>query len=565
MGPHTRRWAQVCLCVALAAAWYVSPARGQFSRVHTPGVLHTEQAANLFATWEGRMRVDGFDVDLPEGWRLDQARVLRYGYESVPVRLVPSEDRAGRYALLFPEALEGHYELILRVETGDMAGAMQWTLTPFSRSPRTARPERRDAFGVTETLRLDPATRRLDNQALAFAGSGNPLLLRRDGLPDLGTGSPHTVEFWMRTTGLGEVVLSTWDGDEQTAYPLEIVVDAGGRLFCYHGQPGQHLSMMTNEPVADGRWHHVALTHEPATGWTRLFVDGARTDSLFEAVPLRIDLHTALALGGRLPNRREAAPGGAYTGLLDEVRLWPSARTPDEIRRTMNQTLPAPETGVLALDFDRAIPRALIERPSARARRRPSDLDFSHPVRHLHGTFEAPAVVLTWETEDRHTAAFVVERSNDGTYFETVDEVEARDGQVADDAAAFTYRDAAPPGKVVFYRLRQRFDNGTERLSPTLKMGLGAPEAEGDATLIGNYPNPFNPTTTIAYTLRKPQHVRVSVWDLSGQQVALLVDETQSAGYFEVPFEATDLPSGTYFIRLRTAEGVQVRQMILMK
>src|SRR5690606_27192000 len=68
-----------------------------------------------------------------------------------------------------------------------------------------------------------------------------------------------------------------------------------------------------------------------------------------------------------------------------------------------------------------------------------------------------------------------------------------------------------------------------------------------------NYPNPFNPVTTISFTLPLATRVSLEVIDLLGRRVALLVsNEWHSAGTFEFPFDAEQLPSGTYFYRLTT-------------
>ncbi|OGU54583.1 MAG: hypothetical protein A2V66_02320 [Ignavibacteria bacterium RBG_13_36_8] len=80
-----------------------------------------------------------------------------------------------------------------------------------------------------------------------------------------------------------------------------------------------------------------------------------------------------------------------------------------------------------------------------------------------------------------------------------------------------------------------------------------------------NYPNPFNPSTTIQYGLPKDSHVRVVVYDMLGQQVAILVDQYQSAGYHEVIFEADGLDSGMYLYKIQSGDYTQVRKMIFLK
>ena len=92
--------------------------------------------------------------------------------------------------------------------------------------------------------------------------------------------------------------------------------------------------------------------------------------------------------------------------------------------------------------------------------------------------------------------------------------------------------------------------------------------AEDQATsfeLQGNYPNPFNPTTTIAFSVAETMPVELSVFSLTGERVATLVDGLTEAGAHEVVFDAAALPSGLYFSRLQAAGQVQTERMLLVK
>jgi hypothetical protein len=80
-----------------------------------------------------------------------------------------------------------------------------------------------------------------------------------------------------------------------------------------------------------------------------------------------------------------------------------------------------------------------------------------------------------------------------------------------------------------------------------------------------NFPNPFNPRTTIAFTLASEAHVTLDVFDVSGRRVASLMNETQGAGQHTVDFDASALASGVYFYRLTAGGVVQQRKMILLK
>jgi len=80
-----------------------------------------------------------------------------------------------------------------------------------------------------------------------------------------------------------------------------------------------------------------------------------------------------------------------------------------------------------------------------------------------------------------------------------------------------------------------------------------------------NYPNPFNPTTTIRYRLVQGGHVRLAIYDVLGRQVATLVDANQQKGVHRVTFIASQLASGVYFYRLQVGNKVMVKKMLLMK
>jgi hypothetical protein len=80
-----------------------------------------------------------------------------------------------------------------------------------------------------------------------------------------------------------------------------------------------------------------------------------------------------------------------------------------------------------------------------------------------------------------------------------------------------------------------------------------------------NYPNPFNPSTTITYALPKSSDVRLSVCDMLGREVSVLVNERKDAGVHEVKFDASGLASGVYLYRLQAGEFVQTRKLVLLQ
>ncbi len=86
-----------------------------------------------------------------------------------------------------------------------------------------------------------------------------------------------------------------------------------------------------------------------------------------------------------------------------------------------------------------------------------------------------------------------------------------------------------------------------------------------DFNLEQNFPNPFNPTTTISYELPFASNVKLNVYDELGKVVASLVDEQQNAGAYSVVFDGSKLSSGIYFYRFHTDNFTQTRKLVLLK
>ena len=85
-----------------------------------------------------------------------------------------------------------------------------------------------------------------------------------------------------------------------------------------------------------------------------------------------------------------------------------------------------------------------------------------------------------------------------------------------------------------------------------------------------NYPNPFNPVTTINYQIPTDQRVRLSIYNILGQEVKTLVNSEQFAGYYTIRWDGSNnsyakLSSGTYFYVIQTENYRQVKKMLLLK
>ncbi len=84
-------------------------------------------------------------------------------------------------------------------------------------------------------------------------------------------------------------------------------------------------------------------------------------------------------------------------------------------------------------------------------------------------------------------------------------------------------------------------------------------------SLSQNYPNPFNPSTEIAFSIPAQSNVELKVFNLLGQEVATLVNQTMAPGSYTVDFNAANLASGMYVYRLKADNFVSTYKMVLMK
>jgi hypothetical protein len=108
--------------------------------------------------------------------------------------------------------------------------------------------------------------------------------------------------------------------------------------------------------------------------------------------------------------------------------------------------------------------------------------------------------------------------------------------------------------------------NGAGTFALTFPDAVDGPSAQIPSTYsLNNYPNPFNPTTTIAINLPLETHVALRVFDVTGRCVSVLVDRTMQAGRHSVVFDGRALSSGVYFYRLEAGDFRESRKMVLLK
>ena len=204
-------------------------------------------------------------------------------------------------------------------------------------------------------------------------------------------------------------------------------------------------------------------------------------------------------------------------------------------------------------------------------------LDFSATPYYLVGASGQKNRIFPWTVSD-FKGSRLLELSRDRGF---VNVVAARN--TMEDHADI---DAIPPGEY-YWRVRAGNASGWGVFShvrrfhrSTLDMADHPETIPQEWVLEQNYPNPFNPTTTIRYALPRHAEVHLTVFNTLGQQVALLYQGEQEAGFHEVRFDASELTSGIYWCRLQvhstdiragqspasaTEDFVQTRKLLLLR
>jgi len=170
-------------------------------------------------------------------------------------------------------------------------------------------------------------------------------------------------------------------------------------------------------------------------------------------------------------------------------------------------------------------------------------------------------VVLNWQTaSELNNQGFEIERRTESSEFLTVGFVEGA-GTVTE-TRNYSFIDKAVDQGVNYYRLKQIDFDGSYAYSDIVEVEVVAPLT---FDLTQNYPNPFNPSTNIKFSVPEAGNVKLSVYNLVGEEVAVLVNGFSQAGTFEVTFDASNLSTGVYLYKLQSANSVQTKKMMLLK
>jgi hypothetical protein len=169
-------------------------------------------------------------------------------------------------------------------------------------------------------------------------------------------------------------------------------------------------------------------------------------------------------------------------------------------------------------------------------------------------------VTLQWTTSSEiNNLGFEVQRSMDGANWSALGFVTGAGNSTA--VQRYMYLDQKlPRGNRYYYRLKQIDIDKRFEYSPVISVKIDAPEG---FVLEQNYPNPSRSTTTIRFTLPRSAKVNLSLYDLSGRLVKVLINDTNDPGMHAVNLNTGTLPKGLYYYKLQAGEFSSVKKLVI--
>jgi len=288
----------------------------------------------------------------------------------------------------------------------------------------------------------------------------------------------------------------------------------------------------------DGNWHHVVGMLDTDDNEARIYYDGNLVAS--KSVFSEIGSATALTyIGSRGGNEM------FFDGIVDEVRLWNTARSQSEIQEYMYKQLTGTEPGLVAYwQFDEGV----------------GNIAFDKTINENHGTLfggvqwtdDSAPLQPGWLQITTDSGFCLPNTSMDIELFFDATEVDTGDYYAS---VIVKSNDPINPSILVPIHMIVSSTVGIED-------GLNTPLT---FNLYQNYPNPFNPSTLIKYSISKTSKVKLTLFNLLGEEVTTLVNEEKNKGIYSVEFNASALPSGVYFYQLRADNYVEAKKLILLR
>lgn len=384
------------------------------------------------------------------------------------------------------------------------------------------------------------------NYALQFNGTDQYVMVPDN--PSLHITSSITIEAWVNKYANVQwaSVLTKGDTDPLTDnnYTLHFA-STGGMIFTGATQANSSLVFPLNE------WHHVAVTWDGSL--IKFYIDSTLDTAVTSFAGPLISNDHSLIIGADFPGTDEYFPGR-----LDEVRVWNVARTQQQIQDYMHQPLTGTETGLVAYwKFDDGSGSTLNDASASgntgTLMNNPtwvlSDVTLPVELSVFTASLIGSSAMLKWRTETEiNDYGFEIERSTNSASTARWSKIGFVSGAGTSNAPhEYSFIDQNPFSGRNAYRIKQIDQNGSFKYYGSVEVEFGAPVT---FSLEQNFPNPFNPSTTIVFRLPSQSYVSLKVFDAMGREVSDVYTGELPAGEHRRLWDAAGLPSGMYFYRL---------------
>lgn len=379
--------------------------------------------------------------------------------------------------------------------------------------------------------------------AYSFDGVDDEILLSGT----FGGTSEIAVSAWFLVYGTTNDFQAIFESNTAAIDPvLHLQLNTFGNNVVYTGTyPSQSVIFLPIlYPTPYQEWRHVVLSVK--SGETRLYQNGILVGQ--NPMTYSVITQNSMKIGSGCPN------GRYFKGKIDDLRVFNRALSATEVAALYNETLlsvnAGPENQVVTLGYQ-TIPATL----SAVA------------------TGGTPPYSYSWSTGNT-SATITVLPEVATTYTVTVTDAF---GQTATDDVSvdvLDWRCGNNQNKVTLCHNGQTICVASEAVQAHLDHGdyIGGCQISKNAvrvptefSLSQNFPNPFNPSTVIEYGIPEDGDVQLRVYDLFGQEVTRLAEESKHAGTYQVSFDGSSLPSGVFVYRLEWDGKVITRKMTLLK
>lgn len=382
-----------------------------------------------------------------------------------------------------------------------------------------------------------------------------------------------TIEFWIKPE-IGAIrSIINW----KTADIAHEICLEDNRLnywiYEYDGSSSSLIPMSSlafNNTIESGVWTHIAMTLGGDA--IAFYINGTLDRS--DSYPYSGIASATWSVGKPVTEDYSTY----FSGCIDDLRIWNFVRTGEEINNNKGKELTGTESGLMAYyqmdpgyvageSYDLATTdnvNDLILYNGASCITDNSILPVE--LSSFSATNFPNSVELAWTTAtEQNNYGFEIERASDSRSWRKIGFVQGSGSSNSENK--YRFADEHPlPGKNL-YRLKQIDNNGTFKYYDAVEVNMDTP---AEFKLGQNNPNPFNPATTISYQIPQNAFVSLKVYDMTGREVATLVNTMQQAGQHTVYWDGKDrhgmaAASGIYLYRIQAGNFVQTRKMNLLK